>query len=360
MPENRHVKHLLILVYLFVGGLGIWFFFSVLLSWLLPFLIALALAWLIERPVRLLVRKFHLKRWIAAALCTLALVLLLCGALWLILWRAGYELALLLGRLPTLLAGLPAMGRGVERWAYRFIVALPLQFQGFFQEALANLVSQGIALPGRFYDALAKLVGKAAAALPRAGLFLFTTALATYFSSASRPELMAFLNRQVPQRRRAALDETKAILRGAFGHWLRAQGLLMLITFGLLTAGFLLLRVELALLLAALVALVDALPVFGTGTVLFPWAALSILSGKWSFAVELIALYAFVSFVRSLLEPRLVGRQVGLHPLAALLAMYVGFSALGVPGMIVTPLAAVFLKQLYDSGVISLWLQSRG
>ena len=358
MPENRHIKNLLVLVYLFVGGLGLWVFFAVLLPWLLPFLIALALAWLMERPVRLLVRKFHLKRWIAAALCTLALILLLCGGLWLILWRVGYELALLLGRLPTLLAGLPTMGRGVERWAYRFIVALPLQFQDFFQEALVNFISQGIALPGRFYDALAKLVGRTAAALPSVGLFLFTTALATYFSSASRPELMAFLRRQVPERRRAALDEAKAILRGAFGHWLRAQGLLMLITFGLLTAGFLLLRVDLALLLAALVALVDALPVFGTGTVLIPWAAFSLLSGNWRFAVGLVALYALVSFFRSLLEPRLVGRRVGLHPLAALLAMYVGFSALGVPGMIGAPLAAVFLKQLHDSGVISLWRQA--
>ncbi len=66
-------------------------------------------------------------------------------------------------------------------------------------------------------------------------------------------------------------------LREALGGWLKAQGLLMLITFGELAAGFLLLRVELSLLLAGLVALVDALPVFGTGTVLLPWAVLALL-----------------------------------------------------------------------------------
>ncbi len=355
MSESKHLKLLLTLFYLAVTAAALWLFFGVLFPWLLPFFIALGLAWLLERPVQLLVRKFHLRRWVASALCTLALVVLLCGGLGLLLWRAGYELALLLGRLPTLLAGLPTMGRGLERWAYRFIVALPLQFQEFFKEALAELINRGIALPNRLYDTLAKWVTGGIVALPRLGLFLFTTALATYFSSASRTELIAFLRRQMPARWQGPLEESKSVLRGAFGHWLRAQGLLMLITFGILTAGLLLMRVDLALLLAALIALVDALPIFGTGTVLIPWAAVTLLGGDWRQAAGLVALYGIVWLVRSVLEPKLVGQRVGLHPLAALFAMYIGFSALGVPGMIAAPLVAIFVKQLHDSGVVKLW-----
>lgn len=355
MSESKHMKFLLTLFYLALVAAALWLFWGVLLPWLLPFFIALGLAWLLEGPVSLLVHKFHIKRWIASALCTLALVALLCGGLGLLLWRAGYELALLLGRLPTLLAGLPTMGRGLERWAYRFIVALPLQFQDFFKEALTELINRGIAVPNHLYDTLAKWVTGGIAALPRLGLFLFTTALATYFSSASRTELIAFLRRQIPVRWQSALEESKKILRGTFGHWLRAQGLLMLITFGILTAGLLFMRVDLALLLAALIALVDALPIFGTGTILIPWAAFTLLGGDWRPAAGLVALYALVWLVRSLLEPKLVGRRIGLHPLAALFAMYLGFSALGVPGMIVAPLVAIFLKQLHDSGVVKLW-----
>ena len=111
-------------------------------------------------------------------------------------------------------------------------------------------------------------------------------------------------------------------LREALGGWLKAQGLLMLITFGELAAGFLLLRVELSLLLAGLVALVDALPVFGTGTVLLPWAVLALLGGDVRMSVGLLVLYSVISLVRSLLEPRLVGARVGLPPLAALVCMY--------------------------------------
>ena len=132
----------------------------------------------------------------------------------------------------------------------------------------------------------------------------------------------------------------------------QAQGLLMLITFGELAAGFLLLRVELSLLLAGLVALVDALPVFGTGTVLLPWAVLALLGGDVRMSVGLLVLYSVISLVRSLLEPRLVGARVGLPPLAALVCMYVGFQALGVLGMLLAPLAAVLARQLWDSGLL--------
>lgn len=355
MPADKHLRFLLNLLYLALGVVGGWVFLTVFLPWFLPFLLALGLSWLLERPVMGLTQTFHTKRWLASAICTFGLVLLLCGGLGLLLWRVGYEIALLLGRLPTLLAGLPSAGHALEDWAYRFIVALPVQFQEFFKQVLTGLIGQGLAIPNQFYDWLAGLVANAAAALPNAGLFLFTTALASYFSSASRPRLMAFLRRQVPARWHGRMDETRRILKGAFGNWLKAQGILMLITFGELTAGLLLLRVDLALLLAALVSLVDALPIFGTGTILIPWAIFTLLGGDWKLAAALLLLYGVVSFVRSLLEPKLVGDRIGLHPLAALFAMYIGFSAFGVWGMILSPLVAIFLKQLHDSGMIKLW-----
>ena len=231
-----------------------------------------------------------------------------------------------MGRLPTLLAGLPTLADGLERWAYRFLIALPVQFQTLARDALEGLLEQSIALPNRFYDALAGAVTGLASALPAAALFLFTTVLATYFTSAGRPALLDGLRRRLPPPWRTRL--------------------------GRVAAGFLLLRVELSLLLAGLVALVDALPVFGTGTVLLPWAVLALLGGDVRMSVGLLVLYSVISLVRSLLEPRLVGARVGLPPLAALVCMYVGFQALGVLGMLLAPLAAVLARQLWDSGLL--------
>lgn len=358
MTEKRLVRLLLTLLCIALAAAAGWLALTVLLPWVLPFLLALGFAWLLEPAVRVLMSRFHLKRGLAAGLTTAGLLFALCTVLGLLLWRAGYELALLLGRLPVLLAGLPSLGDRAGAWAYRFIVALPVQLQDFVRDALDDFIRQGISLPARLYDILAGVAAGAAAAVPDAALFLFTTALATCFTSAARPQVLAFLRRQVPGPWRERLEQSAPVLRGALGGWLKAQGLLMLITFGELTAGFLLLRVELALLPAALVALVDALPIFGTGTVLLPWALFSFLSGDWARALGLVILYAVVSAVRSLLEPRLVGQTAGLPPLAALLAMYVGFRALGVWGMILSPLAAILLKQLHDSGLFHLWRDS--
>lgn len=358
MAEKRLVRVLLTLLCAALCAAAIWLAFTVLLPWVLPFLLALGLAWLMEPAVKMLMDRFRLRRGLAAALTTVGLALMLCSALGLVLWRVGYELALLLGRLPVLLSGLPALGDQVGDWAYRFIVALPVQLQDFAKDALDGFIRQGISLPAKLYDVLAGIAAGAAAAVPDAMLFLFTTALAAFFTSAARPKVLAFLSRQMPVSWRDRLGKAVPVLKTALGGWLRAQGLLMLVTFGELTVGFLILQVDLALLLAALVALVDALPVFGTGTVLLPWALFSLLSGDWKLAIGLAVLYGLVSAVRSLLEPRLVGQKAGLPPLAALFAMYVGFRALGVWGMILSPLAAIFLKQLHDSGVFRLWRDS--
>ncbi|MFQ7454754.1 MAG: AI-2E family transporter [Flavonifractor plautii] len=96
----------------------------------------------------------------------------------------------------------------------------------------------------------------------------------------------------------------------------------------------------------------DALPVFGTGTVLLALGSARPVGGDVRMSVGLLVLYSVISLVRSLLEPRLVGARVGLPPLVALVCMYVGFQALGVLGMLLAPLAAVLARRLWDSGLL--------
>lgn len=147
----------------------------------------------------------------------------------------------------------------------------------------------------------------------------------------------------------------KADLLVTLGKWCKAQCILLGVTFCELLTGFLLLRQGYALLLAALIAVIDALPVFGTGTVLVPWGALCLLTGNVPKGLGLLALYGVISLVRSVLEPKIMAAQVDLPPLAALAAMYVGFCAFGVAGMVLCPMALLFVKQLHDSGWLRLW-----
>ena len=131
--------------------------------------------------------------------------------------------------------------------------------------------------------------------------------------------------------------------------------ILLSVTFVELLLGLLLIRQPYALLLAAIIAVIDALPVFGTGTFLLPWAALCLLLQQTPKAIALGAIYAVITLVRSFLEPKVMAAQVNLPPLAALIAMYIGFCTMGVTGMILFPVALLFLKQLQDAGYLHLW-----
>lgn len=147
MPENRHLRFLLRLLYAALALAGLWLCVRFLLPWLLPFLLAWGLAALLEPAVGLLMRRLRLPRWGAAALCTAALAAALLGLLALALWRAWYELTRLVSRLPVLLSGLPALAEKLEGWAYRFLVALPLPLQDAAREGLENLPARGPPCP---------------------------------------------------------------------------------------------------------------------------------------------------------------------------------------------------------------------
>ena len=193
------------------------------------------------------------------------------------------------------------------------------------------------------------------AAAPKAGLFLMTTVLAVYFTSVSYPAILAFLKRQLPLPWQSRCREAARCFRSTMLKWLRAEVLLLLVTFGILLMGFTWIGIDFALLAAAFTALVDALPVLGTGTVLLPWAAGCFLLGDTQQGLSILALYGAAFLAHTLLEPRLLAGQAGLPPITALLAMYVGFHFMGVGGMVLLPIVLLLAKQLQDAGVIHLW-----
>lgn len=325
------------------------------LPWLLPFLLAWAAAAAAEPLISRLRRGLRLKRSFLSAVLTLAL-----GAAAVVLGTVVVsalvrQLLELLGQLPAWLAGLPAQGAA--------LVARLENFGDFPTEGLSQYLEQALEKLGDSLaqaavsasGALLRAATEAAKKLPRALLFCGTTALAIFFTIASYPQLRAFLYRQLPPEKRATLQSVKTGAAAALGKWLRAECLLIAVTFFQLLAGFLLLRQPYALLLSALIALIDALPVLGTGTVLLPWAAVCFIGGDVARGLALTALYLLVWLVHSFLEPKLMGKSGGLPPLAALLAMYVGFSALGVGGMVLGPVALLMVKQLHDRGVLRLW-----
>lgn len=333
---------------------GAWLFARFLLPWAAPFLLAFAVAALMEPPVRLLVRHGW-RRSAAAGLMSL-------GALGLLVWGvsalAGRAIAAVsdfAGEMPALMTGLAQGLDGLEERLLHMIDEAPEEVADTLRLALEAAGRSLYALPGQLSQWVLGAARHLAARSPDVLLFTVTAGIGSYFCSASFPRVLAFLSAQVPEDLRRKLDGLGTDLKGSFGGWLRAQGILMGITFFELLLAFWLLGVRRAAAVAAVTALVDALPLFGTGAILAPWALYSLLLGQTGRGLGLLGAWAAVSLVRSCLEAKLLGDQIGLDPLASLAALYVGWRVCGVWGMLLFPVLLVTLRQLNDKGVLRLW-----
>ena len=333
----------------------IWLILRYALVWLLPFLLALGFAALMEPVITLGRLKLRLKRGFLAAVLTLALLALVIALGAVLVGQVIRQATDLMDRLPELLAALPALADSITARLRSFCAGCPEGLQQWVTQLLDRLEQTASDALGSLSAAALRLATGLVGALPQVMLFCATTALALFFTAAAYPRLMAFLRRQLPPVWLHTARGIKASLIVTIGKWLRAQCVLIAITFFQLLSGLLLIRQTYALLLAVVIAFIDALPVFGTGTVLLPWAVLCCLEGNFPKGIALTALYLVIWLVRSIMEPKLMARSAGLPPLPALMAMYVGFCAMGVAGMILGPILLLLIKQLHDGGYLHLW-----
>jgi len=181
--------------------------------------------------------------------------------------------------------------------------------------------------------------------VPDSALVIGTAVISSYMISIRLPGLRSWLREKIPPERLQRVLQGFRRIRSALAGWLKAQLKLMGLTWLILTMGLILLRIPYAPVWAVAVALVDAFPILGTGTVLLPWSLVCFLQEDTVRAVGLLSVYGVISLVRSALEPRLVGAQLGLDPLATLAALYAGFKLWGFGGMILAPVLAVAVVQ---------------
>ena len=337
------------------GALALgWLTLRFLLPWAAPFLLALALAAVLERPVRFLERRGW-RRSLAAGLLSL---LLLAAVVWLAVWLISRGVAAATDfarQTPLLIQG---MSRGLEALEARVLAAIataPESLADYLETALEALGRKLYDLPSLLSRRALDALTRAAQASPDVLLFAVTVGIGTYFFSAGFPRVLAFAAAQIPadwRRRCAGLGRD---LKDSCSGYLRAQLILMAMTFFELLLGFLLLKIPGAAGLAALTALIDALPVFGAGAVLVPWALYSLLLGELRRGLGLLICWGLVYLLRSCTQAKLLGDQIGLDPLASLIAIYVGWRVARVGGMLLFPLLLVTLQQLNEKGVLHLW-----
>ena len=326
--------------------LGIWLSIRYVLPIALPFLLGLWLALAAEPVVRLLHQKLRFPRWAASATAVSMVFLLTLSVLVLLF-------SLLMGQLTRLQTVLPQLEAAalqglqlLRQWTQQLAQGLPGGLRALLEDLLADPASGPMVqqllekLPG----ILTQFVGRLSS-----GLFgLLTGIISGYMLSGRLPlwkeKASALLPSSWHQRYLPALKQMRKALVG----WLLAQCKLAAVAFFLLLLGFWILGISNKWLLAALITLVDAFPVLGVGTVLLPWSLVCLLQGNYTLGAGILALYCAIWLIRSVLEPKLVGKGLGIDPLLTLISIYAGWRLLGIGGMLLAPIftmAAVHMAQ---------------
>lgn len=311
----------------------------------LPFILGLIAALPAERPAKFFQQRLHMGVGTAVfAAVTVVWTTLSAGAglLTVLLIRRAASLS---GTLSDLAAQTAAGITAIRDWSLSMAEKAPPSLAQPLTQSVRNIFSSGgNGLLDRGTEAAFDLAGQLAQFLPGALMALCTAVLSSYLICARLPVLRHKISHSPAWQSgwRSAL--TRLLRNGK--NWLKAQLKLSSVTFAIVLAGFFLLGIRHKLALALLTALVDALPLFGTGTVLVPWALVNLLIGAPVRAAGLLGIYVTALVTRSALEPKLLGRQLGLDPLVALIALYTGFRLWGFGGMILAPILTVTAREL--------------
>ena len=319
----------------------LWFFISYLLEPALPFLLGLSLALLAEPAVGFLQHRLHLPRFAAVGIglsgslvLGLSLLILLCSFL-------IKELGILAGILPDLEQSARAGLQTLEDWLLGLAAGTPEGIRPLLTRTVLSLSGSGSSLMNQALGQLPRIATAVLGQVSSGLVGIGTGLLAAFLISARLPQLRQWFRLKLPDHwKNRYLPALKNVRHASFC-WLKAQIKLSALTFFIVSTGLMLLRIRYAPIWAVGIALVDAVPLLGTGIILLPWSLISLVQRNNLLAIGLLAIYGAASICRTLWEPRLLGKQLGLDPLVTLMALYFGYRIWGILGMIFSPLLAV-------------------
>lgn len=355
MTEEKYKSFLLRFGFWAAIAIPVYLAFRYLLNPLMPFIIAFLVAGLLQPVIDLVSKRPNIKRKTAAVvLAILAYVLL-----------AGLIVLLIVGIVSLVVgwaSGLPALfSDTITPWVIQQgdkLSAILVRINPDMDVSADNLLSNAISsLSGTVMDFSMSAVAWASsvgAKLPGAMLTAVICVIATLFVSSDFEKITGAVRGVMPDRVNEMAATVKHATKLILGKYAKSYLLILLITFTEICVGLLIIGFDNAPAIAAVIALFDILPIVGSGMVLLPWTIVVFIQGKIGRGIGLAILYIFVVVIREIIEPKIVGKQVGLHPLVTLICMWVGLKLLGGVGMFAFPITLLIIKDLEENKVINI------
>ncbi len=356
MNLEKQKKFLINVSYLAVLLVGAFVLLKYGLPMLTPFVIAFVIASVLINPIRWLARNLRLP-W---KLSALLVILVFYGTVGTVIALLGIKLfstgAALVRSMPEIYESYArplflVVMHNVEAWLLRTDASIVAALDGLGSQIL-QYIGQLVSGASVFAVSIASGV---ATSLPGMFINLVLMVISTFFIAMDYDRLTGFCLQQLGERGKAVFLEIKTYVIGTLFVCIRSYLLIMSITFIELSIGLSLIKVEYAIPVAFCIAIFDVLPVLGTGGIMLPWAALVAIGGNFSMGLKLLVIYLVVTVIRNIIEPKIVGGQLGLHPVVTLSSMFVGAQFFGVIGLFGFPIVLSLLRHLNDRGVIKIF-----
>ncbi len=351
MGKKEYLKLLLnILVWIF----GILVLLSVvprLLAFFMPFLVAFILSLMGLPMVRFLEQKIKIRRKYGTGIIIVFVIALLVLAVYGCILLLSIGLDSFFEYFPTLYENARDELNQAVASLESLLESLPFVQDVDFQSILQSLSdSAGSYLADVGVPSLSSFIAEMISHLPDTIVSVVVGLLATYYFIADHDKLKEIVKRHTSDGiQKGYMQIYKHILK-AVGGYFKAQIKIMVAIYVIVFIGLIILRVKYAWLIAFGIAFLDMLPIFGTGTVLIPWAIVKMFSGSYTIAVGMLILYLVTLVVHQLIQPKLVGDTVGMDTFATIFFMYVGYKLSGILGMIIAIPVGMVLVFYYKEG----------
>ena len=348
---KKYCKAVVNIVVFIVAVLLVIFLLPRLLAFFAPFVVGLVIAWMAGPPVKFFEEKMKIKRRAGSAfviIAVIALIVLAIYGLGSILVKEGVGFA----------QSFPEMWEDVQKdldeIAERMknvYLSLPEAVRDRLDGSLTALENSAGDFLGKISNPTLTAVGNFAKYLPTLLIGVIMALLSAYFFVADRKNVNDWCTKHVPKVIQDRYELIRQSLVRAVGGYVKAQLKIEIWVYFVLVIGLWILKVRYVLLIAVGIAFLDFLPVFGTGTVMVPWAIIKIMGGDLKMGIGILITWGLGQLLRQIIQPKIVGDSIGLSPLPTLFLLYLGYQFGGVFGMIVAIPVGLILFSLYEGGV---------
>lgn len=330
------------ILFIVIGVQAIGFFMPFVIGWFIAYLAYPLVGWMESRV--------KIKKKLGSALIIILVIAIVAGLGYLGIVKLIREIQMALTNAPDLYQDLEAGLREIGARFQGVYKMLPENIQSGWNSLIQNMDEKAGSVIAGIGNPAVEATGNVVKRIPGILVSVIVALVSAYFFTAQREEIIQWSKKVAPKAIEARMSIVMYNLKYAVGGYFKAQFKIMVVVGLILLCGFLILGVDYAFLLAILIAFLDLLPFFGTGTALIPWAVYKFFVMDIKTAVALLIIYGITQLVRQIIQPKLVGDSIGLSPLLTLLLLYAGYRVGGLLGMIVAVPIGMVILNLYKAG----------